>query len=213
MKNSVIDAIENKQKKSNIPMFNTGDIIKVQVKIIEGKKERLQAFAGTVIKKCGSGMNATMTVRKVVDGIGVERTFPIHSKVVASIEVTKFSKTRRSRLYYLRDLIGSKVMRLREDLEMNIKAASDKSKLRKEEAKKREADAVVRRAEEAKKKTEEAKQKKEAAPEKKPEEAKEDIPKKEEPKKEDPKEEPKAKVEPPQKENNEKKENPEKKDN
>lgn len=149
MKNAIIAEIENKQKKQGLPEYKTGDYVKIHVKIVEGKKERIQIFEGIIIKHSGSGLNAVVTVRKVVDGIGVERTFPIHSKVVSNIEIVKYSKVRRSRLFYLRELLGSKVMRVKEDLDKNIKAASDKAKDRKERIKKAEVAANLKREEEA----------------------------------------------------------------
>lgn len=152
MKNAIIAEIENKQKKQGLPKYKTGDYVKVYVKIVEGKKERIQMFEGIVIKHSGNGLNAAVTVRKVVDGIGVERSFPIHSKVVDKIEVVKYSKVRRSRLFYLRELLGSKVMRVKEDLDKNIKAASDKAKDRKEKLKKSEAAANLKREEAAEQK-------------------------------------------------------------
>lgn len=156
MKNAIIAEIENKQKKQGLPKYKTGDYIKVYVKIVEGKKQRIQVFEGIVIKHSGNGLNATVTVRKVVDGIGVERSFPVHSKVLDKIEVIKYSKVRRSRLFYLRELLGSKVMRVKEDLDKNIKAASDKAKERKEKLKKLEAVANLKREEIAEQKVAEA---------------------------------------------------------
>ena len=162
MKNAVIEAIEKKQIKEDIPQYKTADYVKVHAKIVEGKKERIQIFEGIVLKHSGRGLNATITVRKVVDGIGVEKTFPVHSQVVAKIEVVKYSKVRRARLFYLRELIGSKVMRVKEDLDKNIKAAASKAQERRDAAKQREEDAVKKREEEAKQKAEEEKAKKEA---------------------------------------------------
>ena len=101
-----IEAIEREQLQSNIPDFKPGDTVRVHVKVIEGEKERIQVFAGVVIRKSGGGIRSTFTVRKVSYGIGVERTFPIHSPRVDKIEVTTRGRVRRAKLYYLRGLSG-----------------------------------------------------------------------------------------------------------
>jgi large subunit ribosomal protein L19 len=99
----------NKEQMKNLPELRTGDTIKVHQKIKEGDKERIQIFEGVIIaKKHGEGIPATITVRKVVDGIGVERVFPIHSPAFSKIEVVRHGKTRRSKLYYLRTAKGKK---------------------------------------------------------------------------------------------------------
>ena len=95
-------------KKDNIPEFTTGDTIKVSLKVIEGGKERLQAFEGTVISKKNSGLKESFTVRRISFGVGVERTFFTHSPRVSKIEVLKRGKVRRAKLYYLRALRGKK---------------------------------------------------------------------------------------------------------
>lgn len=96
--------------KSDIPAFTPGDTINVHVRVIEGDKERIQQFQGVVIGRHGSGMNATFTVRKISDGVGVERIFPLHSPRIARIERVKEGSVRRAKLYYLRDL-ASKAIR------------------------------------------------------------------------------------------------------
>src|SRR4051812_14226704 len=101
-----IEAIEREQLQSNIPDFKPGDSVRVHVKVIEGEKERIQVFAGVVIRKSRGGIRSTFTVRKVSYGIGVERTFPIHSPRVDKIEVTTRGHVRRAKLYYLRGLSG-----------------------------------------------------------------------------------------------------------
>jgi len=141
MKNAIIDAIEAKQKK-DVPSFKAGDVIRVHFKIVEGKKERIQIFEGIVLKARGTGPSAMATVRKIVDGVGVEKTFYLHSPGVPKIEVVKFSKVRRARLFYLRDLIGSKETRLKEHKEKNMAAAVQRSKQKKDEAKQRDDDKV-----------------------------------------------------------------------
>jgi large subunit ribosomal protein L19 len=96
--------VEAMQMKSNIPAFAPGDTVNVHVRVIEGDKERIQQFQGVVIARHGGGMNATFTVRKVSDGVGVERIFPLHSPRLAKIEKVKEGAVRRAKLYYLRSL-------------------------------------------------------------------------------------------------------------
>jgi large subunit ribosomal protein L19 len=111
---SIINGIESKIMKKDITEFNVGDTVRVFSKIIEGDKERLQAFEGTVIKKRGGSHREVFTVRKIVLGVGVEKTFPIHSPKVDKIKVIKSGKTRRAKLYYLRKRVGSKAIRIDE---------------------------------------------------------------------------------------------------
>ena len=99
-----IKLVEATQMKSGIPAFNPGDTVNVHVRVIEGDKERIQQFQGVVIGRRGAGMNATFTVRKVSDGVGVERIFPLHSPRLAKIERVKEGSVRRAKLYYLRAL-------------------------------------------------------------------------------------------------------------
>ena len=101
-----IDKITSKQLNPNVPEFRVGDTVRVGVRIIEGKKERVQAFEGYVISKKGSGVSETFTVRKMSGGIGVERTFPFHSPKLESITVVRKGKVRRAKLYYVRALVG-----------------------------------------------------------------------------------------------------------
>jgi large subunit ribosomal protein L19 len=96
--------VEATQMKSDIPAFSPGDTVNVHVRVIEGDKERIQQFQGVVIARHGAGMNATFTVRKVSDGVGVERIFPLHSPRLAKIEKVKEGAVRRAKLYYLRSL-------------------------------------------------------------------------------------------------------------
>lgn len=102
----IIRSIEQAQLRSDLPSFNVGDTIRVWVKVVEGSRERLQAFEGTVIAKRNGGVRETFTVRRVSYGIGVERTFPIHSPRIDHIEVIRRGKVRRAKLYYLRNLQG-----------------------------------------------------------------------------------------------------------
>lgn len=111
---NLINMVEDKQLRKDLAPFNVGDTVKVHVIIKEGDKERIQIFRGDVIGKRGGGMKASFTVRKVSFGIGVERVFPMHSKMIKAIEVVRKANVRRAKLYYLRDLKG-KAARLKED--------------------------------------------------------------------------------------------------
>ena len=102
----IIKSIEHEQLKNKIPDLHVGDTIKVHQRIKEGNRERIQVFEGIVIKKQGGGVNATFTVRRVAYGVGVEKTFLIHSPMVEKIEVVRVGKARRAKLYYLRDRVG-----------------------------------------------------------------------------------------------------------
>ncbi len=103
---SIIEAINQENVKTNIPEFNVGDTVKVMIKVIEGDRERLQAFEGIVIARKHGGISETFTVRRLSFGVGVEKTFPIHSPKVADIIVTRRGKVRRAKLYYLRARTG-----------------------------------------------------------------------------------------------------------
>lgn len=105
--------ITESQLKTDIPEFKAGDTVRVHVRIIEGTRERVQVFEGVVIKRRGSKISSTFTVRKMSSNIGVERTFPVHSPKIANIEVVRYGKVRRAKLYYLRNLRG-KAARIRE---------------------------------------------------------------------------------------------------
>ena len=104
--NEIIRKIGAEQMKENAPEFNVGDTVKVYAKIKEGNRERIQVFEGTVLKKQGGGVRATLTVRKFSNGIGVEKTWPIHSPHVEKVEVVRRGKVRRAKLNYLRSRIG-----------------------------------------------------------------------------------------------------------
>jgi ribosomal protein L19, bacterial type len=105
---NVIEMIEKEQMRSDIPGFKAGDTVKVHVRIVEGQKQRIQAFEGVVIRKRRGNSRSNFTVRKVSYGVGVERTFPLHSPIIDRIEVISRGLVRRSRLYYLRSLRGKK---------------------------------------------------------------------------------------------------------
>ncbi len=112
---NIIKELEAAQAKKDVPEFAPGDTVVVQVKVIEGNRERLQAFEGVVIAKRNRGLNSAFTVRKISHGVGVERVFQTHSPLVNSIEVKRRGDVRRAKLYYLRDLTG-KAARIKEKL-------------------------------------------------------------------------------------------------
>ena len=112
---NIIDQIEKEQLRNDITPFNIGDTVRVDVKVKEGDKERIQAYEGVVIAKKGSGVRETFTVRRVSFGIGVERTFPLHSPRIDKIVVTRKAKVRRAKIYYIRDLSG-KAAKVKEDI-------------------------------------------------------------------------------------------------
>jgi len=100
------DIVDKAILRDDIPLFRPGDIIKVHVRVVEGNRERIQVFQGAVIRRQGSGARETFTVRKVSFGVGVERTFPVHSPILSKIEMVTEGDVRRAKLYYLRDRIG-----------------------------------------------------------------------------------------------------------
>ena len=104
--NQLIEKITVSQLRDDIPEFRAGDTVRVHAKIVEGTRERIQIFQGVVIKRHGAGISATYTVRKISNGVGVERTFPVHSPRVAKIEVVRYGRVRRAKLYYLRERTG-----------------------------------------------------------------------------------------------------------
>mgnify|MGYP002521127710 FL=1 len=111
---NIIDQIEKEQLRNDITPFNIGDTVRVNVKVKEGDKERIQAYEGVVIARKGAGVRETFTVRRVSFGIGVERTFPLHSPRIDKIVVTRKAKVRRAKIYYIRDLSG-KAAKVKED--------------------------------------------------------------------------------------------------
>lgn len=110
---NIIKALEAQQLKRDLPELAVGDTVRVNVKVVEGSRERIQAFEGYLIAIKGGGLSETITVRRVSYGIGVERTFPVHSPRIASIEVLRHGKVRRAKLYYLRNRMG-KAAKIRE---------------------------------------------------------------------------------------------------
>ncbi|MEM6456670.1 MAG: 50S ribosomal protein L19 [Acidobacteriota bacterium] len=103
---NVLTSVEREYLRDDIPDFQAGDTVRVHVKVVEGNKQRIQVFQGVVIARRASGTRASFTVRKISDGIGVERVFPLHSPQIDRIEVTRLGKVRRAKLYYLRKLRG-----------------------------------------------------------------------------------------------------------
>lgn len=110
---NIISEITKEQLRTDIPAFRAGDTVKVDVKVVEGTRERIQVYEGVVIKRRGGGISETFTVRKISYGVGVERTFPLHTPKIAKLEVTRRGKVRRAKLYYLRNLRG-KAARIKE---------------------------------------------------------------------------------------------------
>ncbi|SOC38019.1 50S ribosomal protein L19 [Salinicoccus kekensis] len=113
MSQQLINELTKEQLKTDLPEFKPGDTVRVHVRIVEGSRERIQVFEGVVIKRRGGGISETFTVRKISYGVGVERTFPVHTPKIERIEVTRRGRVRRAKLYYLRNLRG-KAARIRE---------------------------------------------------------------------------------------------------
>jgi len=134
----LVQAVANKQLKKNLPHFRVGDTVDVHVKIVEGDKERTQVFRGTVIADNGRGVNRTFTVRRVVQGQGVERVFPLHSPMVMKVEVKAHGKVRRAKLYYLRDRVGRAI---------KVKPTSAEEQLKRRAQAKKAAEETVHEAE------------------------------------------------------------------
>ena len=116
--NPLIQELTQEQLRTDIPAFRPGDTVRVHAKVVEGTRERIQLFEGVVIKRRGAGISETYTVRKVSNGVGVERTFPLHTPRVAQIEVVRYGKVRRAKLYYLRALHG-KAARIKRNQKIN----------------------------------------------------------------------------------------------
>ncbi|CAD2077910.1 50S ribosomal protein L19 [Jeotgalicoccus coquinae] len=113
MSQELLNSIVKEQLKTDLPEFKAGDTVKVHVRIVEGDRERIQLFEGVVIKRRGGGISETFTVRKISYGVGVERTFPVHTPKIEKIDVVRRGRVRRAKLYYLRNLRG-KAARIRE---------------------------------------------------------------------------------------------------
>ncbi len=110
---NLVEEVTSRQIRNDIPSFSSGDTVRVSVRIVENKKERIQVFEGVVISRQGHGVSETFTVRKISDGIGVERIWPIHTPSIAKIEVVRHGKVRRAKIHYLRKLSG-KAARIKE---------------------------------------------------------------------------------------------------
>jgi large subunit ribosomal protein L19 len=109
-----IDLVERPHLRADLPDFRAGDTVRVHVRVVEGERERVQVFEGIVIRRRGSRLSETFTVRKISFGVGVERTFPVHSPMIAKIEVVSRGHVRRAKLYYLRSRVGKKATKIRE---------------------------------------------------------------------------------------------------
>mgnify|MGYP003178453969 CR=1 FL=1 len=120
----IIKSIEHEQLKNKIPELKVGDTVKVHQRIKEGNRERIQVFEGVIIKKQGGGVNATFTVRRVAYGVGVEKTFLVHSPMVEKVELVRVGKARRAKLYYLRDRVG-KAAKTKENVGAKITIKED----------------------------------------------------------------------------------------
>jgi large subunit ribosomal protein L19 len=126
MTNNILKNIEQEYLKKDIPQFRVGDSVDVHTRIIEGDKERIQVFSGTVIMKKGAGINETFTVRRIVNNEGVERIFPVHSPFIAKVLVRRSGETRRAKLFYLRQRVG-KAVRLTEQRKAKKEDSTDES--------------------------------------------------------------------------------------
>src|SRR5688500_7409289 len=124
MRNQLVKNIEQSYLKTDVPQFRVGDTVEVHTRIVEGDKERIQVFSGTVIMRRGKGINETFTVRRIVNNEGVERIFPLHSPFIAKVIVKRGGETRRAKLFYLRDRVG-KAVRLTEKRKATKKDAGD----------------------------------------------------------------------------------------
>ena len=124
MTNRIIENIEKPHLKSDVPQFSVGDTVEVHTRIVEGEKERIQVFSGTVIMRRGKGINETFTVRRIVNNEGVERIFPLHSPFISKVTVKRGGETRRAKLFYLRNRVG-KAVRLTEKRKPTKKDAAD----------------------------------------------------------------------------------------
>ena len=121
---NIIDEIERESLKKDVPAFEVGDTVKVYVKVVEAGKERLQAYEGVVIAKRNGSIRESFTVRRISYGVGIERTFPLHSPRIDKVEVVRHGKVRRAKLYYLRDRVG-KSARVKEDRKAKVAAEAE----------------------------------------------------------------------------------------
>ena len=121
-----VDLVESARLRDDLPEFRPGDTVKVHVRVVEGSRERIQVFQGVVIRRSGGGLRETFTVRKISFGVGVERTFPVHSPSISKMEIVQKGRVRRAKLYYLRELRGKRA-RIRERREAAPAAAAPSS--------------------------------------------------------------------------------------
>jgi large subunit ribosomal protein L19 len=121
---NTIDLVEKPRLRDDLPEFRPGDTVKVHVRVVEGNRERIQVFQGVVIRRQGGGLRETFTVRKISFGVGVERTFPVHSPSIGKLEVVQKGRVRRAKLYYLRELRGKRA-RIRERREVRGAAPAE----------------------------------------------------------------------------------------
>ena len=130
MTNSIIQGVEAAHLKKNIAEFQVGDTVDVATRIVEGDKERIQVFSGTIIMRKGAGINETFTVRRIVNNEGVERIFPLHSPFIASVTVKRSGEARRAKLYYLRERVGkaTRLVEKRKTRKDDAAATTEKSK-------------------------------------------------------------------------------------
>ena len=145
----IIKSIEHEQLKSKIPDIKIGDTVRVHQRVKEGNRERIQVFEGIVIKKQNGGLNETFTVRRISYGVGVEKTFLIHSPLVEKVELVRVGKVRRAKLYYLRDRIG-KAAKTKENVGANLKREQITVKEEAEKAREKEEEKKAEKAAEAK---------------------------------------------------------------
>src|SRR5881392_3920879 len=131
MRNRILDSIEQPHIKKDLPSFSVGDTVDVATRIVEGEKERIQVFSGTVIMRKGAGINETFTVRRIVNNEGVERIFPLHSPFISKVIVRRSGETRRAKLFYLRQRVG-KAVRLTEERKVKKSGAPEGAPAEKE---------------------------------------------------------------------------------
>lgn len=126
MTNRLIELVEKNYRKAEPPKFDVGDTVDVHTRIIEGEKERIQVFSGTIIMRKGQGINETFTVRRIVNNEGVERIFPLHSPFISKVVVRRSGQSRRAKLYYLRKRVG-KAVRLTEKRKVKVEAPAEQA--------------------------------------------------------------------------------------
>lgn len=174
---NILDAITEEYKKTDIPKFNIGDTVKVHIKIKEGQRERIQVFEGFVLKRQNGGINETFTVRRIASGVGVEKTFPLHSPLIEKIELVKRGDVRRAKLNYMRQRTGKSAKikaKVLTDEQIAAEAAAEAAAKAEAEAKLKAEEEAAAKAEAEKKAAEEAAAKAEEAPAEEPAEAAEE---------------------------------------